>query len=64
MNISRTKFVILFLIFAFAFQFVTNSLSLSETRLFPAHGEPFLATGSQTGWKSVVSVIYSLLKSY
>lgn len=52
MKISRTKFVILFLLFAFAFQFITNSLYLSETRLFPGHGEPFLGTG-----KSVIATI-------
>lgn len=52
MEISRTKFVILFLLFAFAFQFITNSLYLSETRLFPGHGELFLGTG-----KSVIATI-------
>jgi len=57
MKISRTKFVIMFLIAAFAFQFITNSLSLSEIRMFPAHGESFLGTGSQTGWRSLVSNI-------
>ncbi len=57
MNISRTKFVILFLIFGFAFQFISNSLLGSEVRLFPGNGESFLGTGSPVAWKSAVSTI-------
>ena len=57
MKISRTKFVILFLVSAFAFQFISNALLGSEVRLFPAHGESFLGTGSPIAWKSIVSVI-------
>ncbi len=63
MKISRTKFVILFLVIAFVFQFITNSLSLSEIRMFPAHGESFLGTGSQTGWKSIISNILLPVKA-
>jgi hypothetical protein len=47
----------LFLISVFALQLVTNALSLSEMRLFPGNGESFLGTGSETGWRNVVSTI-------
>jgi hypothetical protein len=57
MTISRTKFVILFLVSAFAFQFVSNSLLGSEVRLFPANGEWFPGTGSPIAWKRTVSTI-------
>jgi len=57
MKISRTKFVILFLVFGFAFQFISNSLLGPDVRLFPAHGESFLGTGSPIAWKSIVSII-------
>ena len=52
MKISRTKFVILFLLSGFAFQFISNSLVGSEVRLFPGNGESFLGTGSPIAWKS------------
>ena len=57
MKISRTKFVILFLVSAFAFQFITNALLGSEVGLFPGKGESFLGTGSPIAWKSTVSTI-------
>lgn len=63
MKISRTKFVILFLVIAFVFQFITNSLSQSEIRMFPANGESFLGTGSQTGWRSMISTILLPVKA-
>jgi hypothetical protein len=62
MNISKTKFVILFLISAFAFQFISNSILGSEVRLFPPHDESFLGTGSQIAWKSTVSTIILPIK--
>ena len=62
MKISRTKFVILFLVVAFAFQFIANSLFLAEPRLFPAHGESFLGTGSEPGWRQTISFILLPLK--
>ena len=55
MRTSRIKFVVLFLILAFAFLFGTNLL-LDQ----PA--ESLLGTGSQVGWKSVVSTILSPIK--
>jgi hypothetical protein len=57
MKISRTKFVILFLVSAFAFQFISNSLLGSEVRLFPVNGEWFPGTGSPIGWKSTLATI-------
>jgi hypothetical protein len=62
MKVSRTKFVILFLVSAFAFQFISNSLLGSEVRLFPGNGEPFLGTGSTIAWKSIVSTILLPIK--
>lgn len=57
MNISRTKFVILFLVSAFAFQFISNSILGPEVRLFPVNGEWFPGTGSPIAWKSTASTI-------
>lgn len=53
MNISRIKFVIIFLISGFAFLFISNALFGTEARLFPAHGESFLGVDSPVTWKSV-----------
>jgi hypothetical protein len=52
MNISKTKFIILFLIFGFAFQFVSNSLFGPDVRLFPQKDEFLLGTDPLIGWKS------------
>jgi len=57
MKISRTKFVILFLVSAVAFQFISNSLLGSEVRLFPVNGEWFPGTGSPIDWKNIVATI-------
>jgi hypothetical protein len=57
MKISRIKFVTLFLVSAFAFQFISNSLLGSEVRLFPVNGEWFPGTGSPIAWKRTVSTI-------
>ncbi|MES3005633.1 MAG: hypothetical protein V4664_01655 [Patescibacteria group bacterium] len=62
MNISRTKFVVLFLVSAFAFQFISNSLLGSEVRLFPPHDESFLRTESLVAWKSAISTILLPIK--
>ena len=52
MNISKTQFVILFLISAFAFMFISNALFGSEARVFPWNDESFLGVDSQIAWKS------------
>ena len=57
MKISRRKFVILFLVSAFAFQFISNSVLGTEVRLFPGNGEWFPGSGSPTGWKSSLAAI-------
>jgi hypothetical protein len=57
MKISKTKFVLCFLVSAFAFQFISNSLLGPEIRLFPVHGEAFPGMGSPTAWKNSVSAI-------
>ncbi|WP_143065350.1 hypothetical protein ACFGVS_23390 [Mucilaginibacter sp. AW1-7] len=62
MKITRTKFVILFLVSAFAFQFMSNSILGSEVRLFPVTGEWFPGTGSSIAWKSTVAAILYPIK--
>jgi hypothetical protein len=57
MPLPRTKFVILFLISGFVFQFISNSILGSEVRLFPARGESFLGLGSAIAWKSAASTL-------
>ncbi len=57
MKISRKNFVITFLILAFVFQFITNSVLGSEIGLFPKNGEWFQGTGSPVGWKSTTGSI-------
>lgn len=55
MRTSRIKFVVLFLILAFAFLFGT-------TLLLGQPPESLLGSSSQVGWKSVVSTILSPVK--
>ena len=62
MKLSKTKFVILFLVCGFAFQFISNSLLGSEVRVFPGNGESFLGTGSPIVWKNTVSTILLPIK--
>ena len=59
MKISRKKLVITFLVSAFAFQFISNSVLGSEIRLFPRNGEWYPGVGSPIAWKNIVgSIIY------
>lgn len=62
MKMSRTKFVILFLVSAFAFQFISNSFLGPEVGLFPADGEAYPGSGSPIAWKRTVSTILFPLK--
>ncbi len=60
MNISRTKFVIRFIVSGFAFLFITTSLlGTTGPRGFPQPPDSILRTGgdSPIAWKSVVSTI-------
>lgn len=60
MNISRKKFVILFLIAGFAFLFITTSLlGTTGPRGFPQPPEAALRTGSESPivWKKAVSAV-------
>ena len=63
MNISRTKFIILFIISGFAFLFVTTTL-LGSTgpRGFPQYPDSFLGTASPIAWKNTVSTIILPIK--
>lgn len=63
MKTSRINFVIIFLITAFVFLFISNTLlGSSGTQLFPSHDESFLEIGSQIVWKSTVSTILLPIK--
>lgn len=62
MKISKIKFIFLFLISAFAFQFISNSLLGSEVRLFPGNGEWFPGTESAIGWKNTLATILYPIK--
>ena len=57
MKISRTKFVLTFLVSAFAFQFISNSVLGTEVRLFPGNGEWFPGAESPIGWKNTLATI-------
>lgn len=57
MKISRKNFVITFLILAFVFQFISNSVLGPEIGLFPKNGAWFPGTGSPIGWKSTLAAI-------
>ena len=57
MKISITKFIAIFLVSAFVFQFISNSLLGSQVRLFPLNGDWYPGTGSPIAWKSTVSTI-------
>ena len=55
MKISRTKFVIVFLVSAFAFVFITNLL------LVPVNGEWFPGGNSPIAWKrNLAAIIYPI----
>lgn len=57
MRITRTRFVIIFLVSAFAFQFISNSILGPEVRLFPVNGEFFPGADSPIVWKSTLAKI-------
>lgn len=64
MKISRTKFVIVFLVSTFAFQFISNSLLGLEVRLFPADVEwllILLSTGLLWHWCFVCFSVKQLI---
>jgi hypothetical protein len=54
-----TRFLIIFLVSAFAFQFITNSILGPEVRRIPVNGQWFPGTDSPVAWKrTVASIIY------
>lgn len=67
MDMSRTKFIILFLVFGFIFLFVTTSL-LGSTgpRGFPKAPDSLLRTGSESPvvWKRAVSTVIFPIKIF
>ncbi len=59
MKISRTRFITIFIISAFVFQFTSNSVLGPEVRLFPGNGDWFPGTESTIVWKkNIATVIY------
>jgi hypothetical protein len=66
MNISRKKFIILFIIFGFVFMFITTSLlGTTGVRGMPKAPDSALRTGSnsQVTWKRNVSTIILPIKA-
>lgn len=62
MKVSRTRFVTIFLILTFAFQFATNSLLGDEISLFPGNGEWYPGAESPISWKSTLATIVYPIK--
>lgn len=62
MKISRKKFVVTFLVSAFAFQFISNSLLGDSVTLFPKNGKWYPGVGSPIAWKNVVASIIHPVK--
>lgn len=53
MTVSRTKFVIIFIMCAFAFLFVSNTLFGTGMHVFPPPPQPWLDTAAPVAWRSV-----------
>jgi hypothetical protein len=62
MTISRTKFVILFLISGFAFLFISNAVLGPGARLFPENDQSFFRTESPIAWKNTAATILLPIK--
>lgn len=62
MKISRKKFVIIFLILSFTFQFVTNSVLGPKIKFYPIDGNWYPGANSPIAWKSTVSTIIYPIK--
>lgn len=63
MNISRTQFIIRFIIFGFVFLFVTTSiLGSTGVRGFPHPPDSLLGLDSSVAWKRTASMIVSPVK--
>lgn len=62
MAISRTKFVIIFLVSAFVFQFISNSVLGPQVQLFPLSGDPFPGDASSVAWESTLAKILYPIK--
>lgn len=61
MHISATRFVTVFVIAVFVFQFVSNSILGDEVSLFPASGNWYPGTHSPIAWKhNLAAIIYPL----
>lgn len=59
MKISRTRFIAIFVISAFVFQFISNSVLGPEVRLFPGNGDWFAGSESNIVWKkNIANVMY------
>ena len=52
MKISKIKFVIIFIICAGAFMFLSNALFGTDARVFPQPPESFLGAKPSVAWKS------------
>jgi len=62
MKVSRARFITVFVLSAFVFQFTTNSLLGDETGLFPPAGEWYPGMGSPVPWKNNTATVLHPLK--
>lgn len=62
MKISKKRFVLIFLISAFVFQFISNSILGPEVGLFPGDGIWYPGSDSTVVWKNVVASILFPIK--
>lgn len=62
MRVSRTKFVVIFLVSALVLQFISNALLGPEIRLFPADGEFFPGADAPIAWKRTLATILNPIK--
>lgn len=62
MKVSPKKFVIIFVVSAFAFQYITNSLLGPNVQCWPVNGEWFPGMGSPVAWKNILATIIYPIK--
>lgn len=61
MKISSTRFVLFFIVGAFVFQFISNSILSSEVSLFPENGNLLSGSDSRIDWKkSLATILYPI----
>lgn len=62
MKISKSKFVVAFVVSAFAIQFISNSLLGPDVSLFPGNGDWYPGAESPAGWKNTLATVLYPIK--